>query len=118
MKETYGYPVNLLFIKKGNRINISFNGQEIEFKTILKCKEKLNKLIKDEDKKSIDKYNEEVRKENRREYKKFCSKNKKKKPVISGYIYIIKSDVSYKIGKTKNYKSRKKKIHNRKPKQN
>lgn len=109
-------PLNPYFLEgydeEGHRVDgvvkIGFNAQNIRsHKWLRGCMTALKKLLRDfPDQRSVDSFNFQLEKERQEEeYRKSSRVEKTIKPK-QGYVYILKSDNLFKIGRTRHPKSR------------
>lgn len=86
------------------RYGISLNQQETSMSHLSKCKIAFDQFFKSIKKGDIEKYNEEIKKIRIEQIGSVSLTPKKKN--LSGYVYILKSGIYYKIGISKNPKTR------------
>jgi len=111
-------PISPFFCEdKKGKIFITFNGGHINLSKLKKCRKALNFLIESLDNKVIRALNTEIDLSNKQYYKEQMNELEPTIPKKIGYVYLIKQDKYYKIGRAQNIKSRVKiyKTENPKP---
>lgn len=119
MKKRQGMPVNILFLPDGDGIVVSFNGEKMDMDTLKACQKALSEITQDITDKDLLEYNVSVDEHTQKmdeeaKNQKFEEKERVKE---SGYIYILSDGDLFKIGKTKNPRSRFKKYLTENPRQ-
>ena len=101
-------PVAPFFCRDEKQISINFNGGYIDLKWLKKCQKKLNYLIDNLDKQFIQKYNKDIDDylNSLNSWNPNHDYPKSERIKQTGYIYLIKQDNYYKIGRAKEIKIR------------
>ena len=112
MKHTRGMPISLYFFEcEDGTLEVGFNGAGYpkikEAEKALLALSNLLKEMRDIGQDGLDKYNQELEE---KQYTKMVEENnrvnKKEREKVKGYIYLIKSNDYYKIGRALNFKDR------------
>jgi len=104
-----GMPLNVFFCRdQHGKVHVFFNDKKADMDTVHECLTSLSKFVLETSNEDIQKYNEWLDNQRKKEELSCMreSKKQKLKEKVSGYIYVIESTGLYKIGRTLNIQSR------------